>query len=392
MPVQAITGLPGSGKSCYAMHLMYNMFLDWARYEKEHGQPFERKLYTNIPLRIKKINETATKALGWKVDLSGQIVPLKEEFFLQDGQPWAWWESFDVGSFVVIDEVQNLLPAQQNSDKAAKELRKSFMQYVSMHRHKQQDLIFMSQSISNVTNDIRKMIAVTFDVVNIKEQKIGPRWPFQIPMADIDVVKESWGYSTQFAHIFRGRKEGNRIKYDKDCEMFLMTPFLYDMYQSHTKSEATTDRPSLKLGKLGSLLWLGRRHGLRIGIASVLLGASLYAAWTVLRDMPNIVMGAFKMGGPQFSNVAPTPEPTAKDFPVTGKIGPPASIPITATPIVTKIENDTITGLVRDGVITPRGVLRKGDEIVLDGEKDTVANIHFGKGIVYLGSGKKVYK
>jgi hypothetical protein len=389
MPVQAITGLPGSGKSCFAMHLMYTMFLDWARYEHKHGKPFERKLYTNIPLRIKKINETASKALGWEVDLTDQIIPLKEDFFLQDGQPWAWWESFAEGSFVIVDEVQNLLPAQQNSDKAAKELRKNFMQYVSMHRHKQQDLIFMSQSISNVTTDIRKMISQIFDVVNIKDQKLGPFWPYQIPMSDIDVVKESWGYSTQFAHIMRGRQEGNRFRYDKNAEMFLMTPFLFDMYKSHTKSEATTDRPSLKLGKIGSLLWLARRHGIRIGLATVILGYSIYAGWSTLRNMPTIVMETLKTAGPTIGQVEQTGT-TSGDIPVTTA---PVSVPTTPPPLGERIvEDDTVTGLIRDGVITPRGVLRKGDEFVIDGKKDKIGAVNFGKGIVYLGSGKRVYK
>ncbi len=384
MTVQAITGLPGSGKSCYAMKLMYDKFLDWARYEKKHGRAFERKLYTNIPLRVEAINETASKELGHEVDLSRQIVPLEESFFVQDGEPWAWWESFDSGSFVIIDEVQNLLPAQQNSDKNAKSLRKSFMQYVSMHRHKQQDLIFMSQAIANVSTDIRKMIAVIYDVINIKDTKFGPFWPYQIPMSDIDVVKEAWGFSQQFAHIKRGRQEGGRFVYDKNCEMFLMTPFLFKMYKSHTKSDESTDRPSLKLGKIGSLLWLIRRHGLRIGMATIILSVVLYSGWNTLKAMPTIVMEVVSGAAPEFSD-------GNKSASVPAAV--PATVPVTAAPLPqTVLQNDTVTGLLKGGVITPRGVLRKGDEFVHEGEKDAISNVDFGRGIIYLESGRKLHR
>ncbi len=392
MPVQAITGLPGSGKSCYAMRLMYNLFLDWARYEKKHKKPFERKLYTNIPLKIEAINKTASKDLGFDVDLSYSIVPLEEDFFVtENGEARAWWEDFELGSFVIVDEVQNLLPAQQNSDKQAKELRKSFMQYVSMHRHKQQDLIFMSQSITNVSTDIRKMIAVIYDVINVKDLKFGPFWPFQIPMADLDVVKEAWGMSTQFAHVKRGRQEGNKFVYDKNCEMFLMTPFLFDMYKSHTKSgdEVQSDRPSLKLGKIGSLLWLARRHGFRLGIATSVIYVALSTGMSTLKAMPTIVMEAVKGTAPEFSDKNAVSTPNRDAFSVTSISPPLVAAPLSEAKMPAE---DIITGMLKGAVITPRGVLHVGDEFVYENEIEVISAVDFTKGILVFENGKTVHK
>ncbi len=54
--------------------------------------------------------------------------------------------------------------------------------------------------------------------------------------------------------------------------------------------------------------------------------------------------------------------------------------------------DDSVIGFVKNGVITPRGILRKGDSIVFEGEKDTVQNIDVVRGTISLGSGKKVQK
>ncbi len=68
-----------------------------------------------------------------------------------------------------------------------------------------------------------------------------------------------------------------------------------------------------------------------------------------------------------------------------------AAIP--AAPIVAeKPADDIVTGMLRDAVITPRGVLRKGDVFVFQGEMDVLSGVHFAKGIVFLKSGKKVQK
>jgi hypothetical protein len=64
----------------------------------------------------------------------------------------------------------------------------------------------------------------------------------------------------------------------------------------------------------------------------------------------------------------------------------------TAAAIPLRLEDDKILGFVKGGVITPKGVLRKDDQIIVDGHQDKVSSVDVGRGILYLGSGKKVRK
>jgi hypothetical protein len=57
MTLRAIHGKPGSGKSCYCVSLLLKQLADWVRYDREHDEPYERVLYTNIPLHIDAIND-----------------------------------------------------------------------------------------------------------------------------------------------------------------------------------------------------------------------------------------------------------------------------------------------------------------------------------------------
>lgn len=261
MTLKAIHGKPRSGKTCYCVSLIMNMLSDWAEFERREDKPFPRRLVTNIPLHVEAINERLSKDLGFEVDLTDRIVLLNSDFFFdpyETGRYREWWESFETGDFIVIDEVHHYLPASARYKRDGMDYCDKFTQYVSMHGHRQHDLILLTQHIDNVNVEVKKQIETIYEVLNVKSQKL--RFPLSIPMEDIDVVREAWGCPQQLAHIRRGVCESRRVVYDKAFEIFVLTPSLFSLYRSHTMSGESLDRPSLKLGRWGSLRWFAWRH------------------------------------------------------------------------------------------------------------------------------------
>lgn len=388
MALRFIHGKPGSGKSCYCVSLLINMLGDWARYLIAKGEPYPRSLYTNIPLYVDEINRYLSNEIGREVDLSDQIIVLVEGFFQDEkGGFREWWKDFPEKSFVVIDEIQFYLPASLKRKTGGEGHSDRMMEFVSTHRHKQMDLIFMSQHIDNISVEVKRQIQTSYEVINVKDTVMG-RFPFTIPMADIDVVRESWGVPMQLAHIRRDVHESKRKVKDRNKEIFLLKPALFNLYRSHTMSSEALDRPSLRLGRVGSVVWLLRKHAFRWGFWVVLIVTLIYSGYDILRQLPDILLScAYGL------------------VPASTQAEDKASVPAPVQPIVVDghdhgisdkkdavAADDQILGFVRGGVITPKGVLRKNDHIVVEGEKDFVSSVDVQKGVLYLGSGKKVQK
>ena len=64
MSLQIVQGKPGSGKSYHTVTMLLQYLEDWALFERKEGLPFERVLYTNLPLNTEAINEYQTKKTG----------------------------------------------------------------------------------------------------------------------------------------------------------------------------------------------------------------------------------------------------------------------------------------------------------------------------------------
>lgn len=71
---------------------------------------------------------------------------------------------------------------------------------------------------------------------------------------------------------------------------------------------------------------------------------------------------------------------------------PAAPAPAPAPIDPAKPVDDEILGFLRGGVITPRGVIRVGDELAFEGERQKVKSVDVLRGVVTLSSGKKIQK
>jgi hypothetical protein len=396
MSLRVIHGKPGSGKSCFCVSLIVKMLDDWARYKIKECEVYPRVLYTNIPLDIDEVNKYLTNEICTEIDLSDQIEVIDDTFFRDKNNDYReWWLDFSEAAFVVIDEVHHYLPAGLKADKAGKALAQEFVNYISTHRHRQHDLIFLTQHLNNITPEVKRMSEVVYEVLNIKNMTFGI-WPFVIQMSDIDTVREAFGFPVQLAHIKRGVCAANSVEYDKVCTQFVLNTKLFSLYKSHTLSNESLDRPSLKLGRIGSIIWLFRRYFFKFAIYSIILITLFVAVKRVLSQIPNILSHAL-VGGVQTREIGPSTSASPVTYPsaipseqmrhyhtdsAAQELPLESSEPTTAD----------IIGFIPGGVITRQGILKKDDHIMYKGERDFIKQVDVMRGILYLGSGKKVQK
>ena len=247
MSLQIVAGKPGSGKSYHTVTMLLQHLEDWALFERKEGKAFDRVLYTNLPLQNIPINDLISSRVGDDVDVSHYIQPIDEDvrkgFIKNAGKfPLA---VLPQNAFIVIDEVQKMFGAEIDTDKKNKQFDIEFRNYISQHRHYGHDLIFITQHTDNISKAILAMAEKLYSVENMKHH--GLPFPFNIPFADLDVVKEAFGFKQQFYRVSVGKYQSRRVKFDGETTSHLMLPEIFACYQSHTLSDVTSDRPSLNV-------------------------------------------------------------------------------------------------------------------------------------------------
>jgi hypothetical protein len=373
------------------------MLDDWARYKVEKGEAYPHVLFTNIPLDIDEVNKYLSSEIGTEIDLSEQIEIIDEGFFRDKNNNYTeWWLKFSEAAFIVIDEVHHYLPANLKADKAGKEVAKEFVNYVSTHRHRQHDLIFLTQHLNNITPEVKRMAEVVYEVLNVKNMVLGI-WPFIVQMSDIDTIREAWGFPVQLAHIKRGVCAANSVEYDKICTQFVLNSKLFRLYKSHTLSDESLDRPSLKLGRFGSVIWFFRRYFFKFAIYGIILITLIVAGRNVLMNIPSILSKALVGGLPvqvgESSSTSASPVAYPSAIPSEHERhhhtdSAAQELPLDSSDPTT----DDIIGFIPGGVITQKGILKENDHIMYKNERDFVKQVDVMRGILYLGSGNKVQK
>jgi hypothetical protein len=122
-----------------------------------------------------------------------------------------------------------------------------------------QDLIFLTQHIENFAVQILGIADGILEVVNLKSQFLP--FPLNIPVSDLDVIKESFGVKTQYYVVNHGKLRGRYVRWTGGTEKHLMVSEIFEIYQSHSLSEVSGDRPSLSMSRVESIFWFLRKHG-----------------------------------------------------------------------------------------------------------------------------------
>jgi hypothetical protein len=382
-----IEGKPGSGKTCFCTSMLVKYLEDWVRYGIEKNERYPRRLLTNIPLRVEAINDYLTERIGERVSVTDYVYLLEQTYFYREGLDLKdlrkearvkWWEKFENGDFVAIDEVHQILGAE--SSRVDTEYHESFRDFISVHRHSMNDFIFITQHNRNIHKDILAMAEDCYKIINVKSKTLPL---LGIPFADIDVVKESFGIKHQYANVLHGVYEGMAFRKDSTSS-FLLRPEFYNLYQSHTKVKEgkAFDRPSYNFTPLGSIIWFIRRHFFGVFFRALILCFMIYICYATVISMPKIFQSAFKSGIP--NEVLDKPDKKAVVTKNDDKSNLPVVSPALPSPPV--IPDDVITGYLRDGVICNRGIVRVGEILQHKGQPRMIESVDFKSGKVrFLG-------
>ena len=384
--ISIVIGKPGSGKSYHIVKYLFDEFCSMAR------TGITRNIYTNISLNIDEINKAVKKKTNVSLDVKPLINFLSDKDLRYDASrlregdlqivirgskksqevaldsPAFFWNRIKNDSLIVIDEIQKYLGGIKDVGESEKQ---SLVEYFSLHRHRKQDWIFLTQALMSLTVEVRRVSEVVYEVFNAKSMTLP--WPLSIPMRDVEILMKGFGVYNQVYRVRRGLLDGTyKVEYDKGADVCKMDKSIFVLYQTHTLSKDSTaalvsdSKLPFELGE-GSgrraVLWFIRKHigHVTFNFALIALGAFLFyrvfnAFWTFDPTM-------FFNGG-QAKAVAKT-EPAAPKSSVKQTDSIPLSDPIKGevedSTIIDLNEHNAVIALTGDYIKTQGRVVRIGD-------------------------------
>ncbi|MDO4551769.1 MAG: zonular occludens toxin domain-containing protein [Planctomycetia bacterium] len=346
--IEVIVGKPGSGKSYLAVKQIAEKLCDWCAYEVRNSTPFQMSIYTNLKLNLDACQDYIKRHLGQDVDVKKYITLLDSDFFLRDGSAYEWWHDIPSYTYVVLDEVHELIPSVGIG---GKDYMASFTKYISQHRHQGQDITFITQHTDTIHKNILCMASKQKNVVNVKTKTI----PFLgIPIKDLDVVKEAFGFYTQAVTIVEGNYINRALHKDAEYNILLI-PEIFALYKSHAYGNADSDTVSLNLSPVGSLFWFAKKHALQLGIKCGIVFILCRMVFVVMVDFPQIISSSIK---PEMNpSVQTSVKLSEKSLPCSSR----------SEEITKEIKEGRILIYGKDYVVTESGKKRIGE--ILNGKK-----------------------
>ena len=197
MTIKIIYGKPGSGKSYHAVKTLAGILCDWARVEKENGEPYAQRLFTNLSFNRDAVKAYVDKNAGVDFDVDRYLNILDDDFFTppvakrdengqfvydkQGEQQFDfWWDKFPDDALIVIDEIHKLLGSEFAYVKAVQETA-ALRNYMAQHRHKRHDWILITQDKDQIARPVLRMSEEAIHVFNLKTSTLP--FPISIPMA-----------------------------------------------------------------------------------------------------------------------------------------------------------------------------------------------------------------
>lgn len=298
--ISIVIGKPGSGKSYHIVKYLYDEFCAMAR------SGITRNIYTNITLNIDEINRAVRKATHTEFDVSPFVFFLSDKDLRYDvsrlrdndlrvvirgskkcqevalDSPAFFWNRIKNDSLVVIDEIQKYLGGIKEVSDSEKQ---SLVEYFSLHRHRRQDWIFLTQALMSLTVEVRRVSEVVYEVFNAKSMSLP--WPLSIPMRDIDTLFKGFGIYNQVYRVRKGLLDGTyKVDYDKTAEVCKMDKKIFVLYQTHTLSKdsggvlVSDSKLPFELGK-GSgrraVFWFLRKHFFHVAFNFTIVGLCIFA-------------------------------------------------------------------------------------------------------------------
>jgi zona occludens toxin len=159
MAIEFLTGLPGHGKSLYAIarYIIPCLRAHKRVYHNVHGLEQKKNL---IPSYFPEVDIFAPS--DYLIEIPADRVNRFWEFIAEQGVERG--EQYAKGCLVVIDEVQNFFSARDFMSKNNKDL----VSYMTEHRHLYHDILFITQHQDNVDTAVRRMVEISYLVRNNK--------------------------------------------------------------------------------------------------------------------------------------------------------------------------------------------------------------------------------
>ena len=281
MTIKIIYGKPGSGKSYHAVKTLASILCDWARVEKETGEPYAQRLFTNLSFNRDAVKSYVDKNAGVDFDVDRYLNILEDDFFTppapkrdekgafvydkQGEQQFDfWWDKFPDDALIVIDEIHKLLGSEFAYVKAVQETA-ALRNYMAQHRHKRHDWILITQDKDQIARPVLRMSEEAVHVFNLKTSTLP--FPISIPMADVETLLKGFGVTRQVYRVRVGTygSSGNRVTFDGPIQVFVMSQEIFALYQSVTmassKLDISGDRALPFVGRWGAVRWFVKKHG-----------------------------------------------------------------------------------------------------------------------------------
>jgi hypothetical protein len=397
-----IAGKPGSGKTYHMMSLLTDQLTDWVRYENKHGQPFDSTVWTNIVINKDGINETISKRIGKDSDVS-HYLNLCEDSFFHDENNVYWWKKFPQKSLIVIDEVHQYI--SKSIDYGSLDIETELVNFLSTHRHGQQELYFLTQHIDQFAGLILGIADTLLEIVNVKSLHLP--FPISISMSDIDELKRAFGIKTQYYQANVGNFRGKAVKWNGATSRHLMSEEIYRVYKSHTKSDESSDRPSLDMSPIEGLIWFARRHAWHL-VPKTVLAVSLPFIGIALLDIIPSLLTAATVQKPTTEQAAAKPSPAASvPVPLVSSPQPVSDVTLQKSDSdfeqnlfdlgkskfseSGKSDDSVIVAIFSDGILLRNGKKYKvGERFTFEGKEETLKCVNIRCGFIRFESGKKV--
>ena len=396
-----IAGKPGSGKSYHMATILVDMLTDWVRYEIKNGVPFDSTIWTNIVFQMDGLNETLSKRVGQDVDVSNYMIFCDDGFF-QDTEHIYWWKKFPPKSVIIIDEVHFHLG--RKVEYGSLDLEQELINWISTHRHSQQEIYFLSQHTDQFANQVLGIADKLLEVVNLKSLVLP--FPISVPMSDFDELKRSFGIKTQYYQANVGNFRGKAIRWSQAVERHMMTADIFRVYKSHDAGVEESDRPSLQMTPLEGVVWFTKRHGWHLVPKIVGILSIPFVVGPLLLYLPSLLASTLVDSGDSMvasemrENVSvvkkvPDVVPSIASTPRSGSDNPPTRVvdTIAELPEVVKVElkSKKVVMLYQKGVMLDDGSkITIGDAFAYDGNTETLSCACPVCGVIAFESGKRI--
>jgi hypothetical protein len=209
---------------------------------------------------------------------------------------------------------------------------------------------------------------------------------------------------TQYYQANVGNFRGKAIKWNGATSRHLMSDEIYRVYKSHTKSDESSDRPSLDMSPIEGLVWFARRHAWHL-VPKVVVGVSLpFVGMALLELIPSLLTAAVVH--------KPAIEQSRSELLPAASVSVSDSVPLAEqVPDTLLRKEDTfgqkifglsgsnnVSGKSDDIVaIFPNGFLLRngkryivGETLIFEDQEETVRCVNVRCGFVRFESGKKV--